>query len=202
MLIVGRKGIVRTAVAGQAENAQGLELVALEDFDAIVQRHQRRIYRVILGMVRDPDAAENLTQECFLRAYTNRAGFRGDASVGTWLTRIAVNLAQDYGRSRRWGFWRRLLATCVDIAEQAHLIPDRSASVERDLLAREQVKAMWSAAETLSPQQRAVFVLRFIEEMSLEEIAEVTALKLGTVKTHLFRAVRAIRRQLREQGIT
>jgi RNA polymerase sigma-70 factor (ECF subfamily) len=193
------KDMAPTAVATRAGDRRGVELVALQDFDAIVQRHQRRIYRVMLGMVRDPDAAENLTQECFLRAYTNRTGFRGEASVGTWLVRIAINLAQDYGRNRRWGFWRKLSATHTDIAEVSNVLPDQNASAERDFLAREQLVSVWSATKALSPQQRAVFVLRFVEEMSLEEIAEATSLKLGTVKTHLFRAVRAIRRRLREQ---
>jgi RNA polymerase sigma-70 factor (ECF subfamily) len=62
------------------------------------------------------------------------------------------------------------------------------------------VATVWSAVERLSPQQRAIFMLRFVEGMSLEEIAEVTSLKVGTVKTHLFRAVRAIRQRLKGGG--
>jgi len=94
--------------AGQAARAdRGL---AAEEYDAIVRAHQRRIYRVLLGLVRDPDAAATLTQECFLRAYRHRRSFRGEASVGTWLVRIAVNLAADHSRNRRTAFWRRLFA--------------------------------------------------------------------------------------------
>ncbi len=79
-------------------------------FDRLVQAEQRRIYRILLGLIRDPEAAETLTQECFLRAYRARDGFRGDASPETWLVRIAVNLGRDHLKSRRSGFWRRLLS--------------------------------------------------------------------------------------------
>jgi RNA polymerase sigma-70 factor (ECF subfamily) len=65
------------------------------------------------------------------------------------------------------------------------------------LLGREEVASVWSVVEKLSPQQREVFILRFVEEMSLEEIAAATSLKVGTVKTHLFRAVHAIRQRLK-----
>ena len=67
------------------------------------------------------------------------------------------------------------------------------------MLAREELKAVWRAVETLSHKQRAVFLLRFVEEMSLEEIAQATRSKIGTVKIHLFRAVGAVRRKLKEQ---
>ncbi len=78
-------------------------------------------------------------------------------------------------------------------------LPDPHPSPERVLLAQEEVAMVWSAIGKLSSQQRAVFILRFVEEMSLEEIAQATSLKLGTVKAHLFRAIGSIR-QLIEEG--
>ena len=172
----------------------GLGMTALDDFTPLVESHQQRIYRVLLGMVRDPDAAQTLTQECFLRAFQKRASFRGEASVGVWLLKIAVNLARDHRRSRLSEFWHRLTSSSEKVAELEQKLPDPRASQERVLLEREEVAGVWAAVEKLPAQQRAVFVLRFVEEMSLEEIAEATSLKLGTVKTHLFRAVHAIRR--------
>jgi RNA polymerase sigma-70 factor (ECF subfamily) len=148
-------------------------------------------------MLRDPDAAETLTQECFLKAYQRRASFRGEASVGVWLLKIAVNLARDHRRSRLREFWHRLSSSFEDVADLEQRLPDPHASQERVLLGREEVATVWSAVEKLSSQQRAIFILRFVEEMSLEEIAEVTSLKVGTVKTHLFRAVRAARQRLK-----
>ena len=76
-----------------------------DDFDGIVFQNQKRIYRTLLLLVRDADAAENLTQECFLHAFRMRNGFRGESGVATWLVRIAINLAHDHNRNRRWAFW-------------------------------------------------------------------------------------------------
>jgi len=187
--------------AGQAARAdQGL---AAEEFDAIVRAHQRRIYRVLLGLVRDPDAAATLTQECFLRAYQHRRSFRGEASVGTWLVRIAVNLAADHGRNRRTAFWRRLFAAAKPegaAAPSADDTADPRASPELQLAVREQLQAVWSAVEGLSAQQRTAFVLRFAEEMTLEEVAQAMSLEVGTVKAHLARALGALRKKFKENG--
>lgn len=169
-----------------------------EDFDEIVRQHQGRIFRFLLSLLRDPDAADTLTQECFLRAYRKRASFRGEASVTTWLMRIAINLAADHGKNRRRAFWQRLFGWARDEQPMDHAarVADPQASPERALAAREEVAAVWSAAEELSPQQRAIFVLRFAEEMPLEEIARAMQLEVGTVKSHLHRAVSAVRIRL------
>jgi RNA polymerase sigma-70 factor, ECF subfamily len=175
--------------------AAPLELNGLEDFDSVFEAQKRRIYRLLLGMVRDPDAAETLLQDCFLRAYRHRDSFRGEASVSTWLAGIAINLARDHARSHRTAFWKRIFSRDGHAADVQEDITSHTASPERELLAREELNTVWAAVETLSPQQRAVFLLRFVEEMSLEEIGQATGLKTGTVKAHLFRAVSAVRRK-------
>jgi RNA polymerase sigma-70 factor (ECF subfamily) len=190
-------------LAAQASASAG---IAREDFEGIVRAHQRRIYRVLLGIVRDPDTADTLTQECFLRAYRSRHSFRGESSVATWLVRIAVRLAIDHGRSRRNRFWRQLFGRAAADesaagSSAAEELPDAGASPERQLVAREQADAVWAAVDRLSPQQRAAFLLRFVEEMKLEEIAQAMALEVGTVKAHLSRAVGALRKRLKENGI-
>ena len=173
--------------------------ITAEEFDAIVRRHQRRVHRFLLMMLRDPDEADNLTQECFLRAYLNRSSFRGGSSLETWLLRIAVNLARDHARSRKAGFWKRLLGLQDDSEDSvAEQVPSEEASPEQALLAREDVRAVWNAANQLSQQQRAVFLMRFVEEMELSEIASALDLQVGSVKTHLFRAVQAVRGKLRD----
>lgn len=177
----------------------GPSTIALDDFTPLVQEHQKRIYRVLLGMVRNADAAETLTQECFLKAYRKRATFRGEGSVGMWLLKIAVNLARDHRRNRLREFWERLMSSPAEVAELEQSLPDPQASAERVILGREEVEGVWAAVEKLPPQQRAVFVLRFVEEMSLEEIAQATSLKMGTVKAHLFRAVHAVRQQCKRK---
>ena len=185
----------RLAVAPRARAVTGIRA---EDFDELVRTNQRRIYRVLLALVRDPDAADTLTQECFLRAYRKRASYRGEASVETCLVRIAVNLARDHGKNRKRAFWRRLFAWRRDEQpmDQAALVADPQASPERALAARQDVSAVWSAVDELSPQQRAIFVLRFAEEMPLEEIAQAMELEVGTVKSHLHRAVTTVREKI------
>ncbi len=161
-----------------------------EDFDGIVARHQKQIYRILLAMVRDADVADTLTQECFLRAFKGRGRFRGDSSLSTWLVRIAINLAHDHNRSRRWAFWRRMeRPEHVD----AIRIVDARRSPEQSLVNREIVDSVWAAVEKLPARQKTVFLLRFVEEMPLDAIAAATGLKVGTVKSHLFRGIEAVR---------
>ena len=169
-------------------------------FDQVVAEHQKAICRVLLVLLRDGDAADTLTQECFLRAYNKRASFRGECSLRTWLLRIAINLAHDHRKNRRIAFWRRLRTSDPE-PETGGAPADQRGSPERILIARDQLKAVWSALDQLSPQQRAVFLLRFVEEMEIEEIAQVMHLAAGTVKSHLFRAVGAVRTRLNLQGL-
>ena len=136
-----------------------------ENFDCIVARHQRQIYRILFCMVRDADVADTLTQECFMRAFRKRDSFRGESSLSTWLVRIAMNLAHDHNRSRRWAFWRRLERTDRMDAIEAR---DARLSPEHSLMNRELMGAIQSAVEKLSDRQRSVFLLRYVEDMPLE----------------------------------
>lgn len=169
-----------------------------EQFDTLVRTHQSRIYRVLWCELRDEDAAATLTQECFLRAYQNRAGFRGEASVSTWLIRIALNLATDYRRNRRQGFWRNLFGSSheeLETTAKAGTFP----CPERTLAARQELESVMRIVASLSEQQRTAFMLRFVEDMSIQEIADTMGLEPGTVKSHLARAVGTVRRMKREE---
>lgn len=168
----------------------------LEDFDAVVRFYWARIFRFTLASARDRDVAETLTQECFLKAYRGRESFRGDSSLQTWLMQIAINLVRDFSRSRRLQFWKRSERSGVDVEAAADWIPDGELSPEARTLVREQVTAVWRATAKLSGRQRTVFLLRFVEEMTLFEIAAATGMKIGTVKAHLFRAVQSVREQI------
>jgi RNA polymerase sigma-70 factor (ECF subfamily) len=112
--------------------------------------------------------------------------------------RIAVNLARDHVKSRRWQFWHQLFSGPAGSEKTLEPV-DPHASQERSLLARERFAHVLAAVDNLPNQQRAVFVLRFLEEMSIEEIAQATSLRPGTVKAHLFRAVSAVRGRVKEQ---
>jgi len=184
--------LIETATPGVAKGR-----IVPEEFETIVREHQRRIYRLLLALVRDSDEADNLTQECFLRAFRKRASYRGEACIATWLTRIAINLACDRGRNRRLTFWKRLLRG-QDTAVQT--VADNRQSPEESLLAQEKTGAIWTMVGRLPGKQRAVFVLRYAEEMPLDEIASTMDLDVGTVKAHLWHATRAVRCRLRRQA--
>jgi RNA polymerase sigma-70 factor, ECF subfamily len=168
----------------------------LEDFDSLVRLHRPRIFRFILASVRDRETAENLAQDCFVKAYEARHQFRGESSIGTWFMQIAANLVRDHESSGRLKFWRRMLQSGSDAADLLSSIPDRQQSPEALALQQEQVQAIWAAAANLPARQRTVFLLRFVEDMDLLEIAEVTGMKEGTVKAHLFRALHSVRARL------
>jgi RNA polymerase sigma-70 factor (ECF subfamily) len=172
--------------------------IPVDDFDDIVRAHQDRIYRLLWCELHDEDAAATLAQECFLRAYEHRRSFRGESSVTTWLVRIALNLAQDYRRNRRQGFWRRMSASSAPESE-GRLIPSPAPSAERVVLGQEEADQVMALAASLPEQQRTAFFLRFVEELSLEEIAAAMEVELGTVKSHLSRSVAALRRMMQAQ---
>src|SRR5438552_17492225 len=166
------------------------------DFEAIVQAYRPRVFRFLLASLRDRDTAENLTQDCFLRAYRARDQFRGASSRATWLMQIAINLVRRHESNNRLKFWRRALRTDLNPTDLRDWIADHQVSQEAAVLAKEQVQAIWSVVAQLSERQRTVFLLRFVEDMDLLEIAAATGMKEGTVKTHLFRALQSIRAQL------
>jgi RNA polymerase sigma-70 factor (ECF subfamily) len=165
----------------------------LEDLETVVALYRPRVFRFLLANLRDRDAAETLTQETFLHAWTARTSFREDCSVGTWLIRIALNLARDHTRTGRFRFWKHISNSAVDVSDVAASVPSREGSAESLLLAQEQVKLIWETVAHLSPRQRSIFLLRFLEEMDIPEISIATGLPLGTVKSHLYRALNVIR---------
>jgi RNA polymerase sigma-70 factor (ECF subfamily) len=173
------------------------DLAALAgDFEALVRLYRPKVYRFALASLRDLDAAETVTQDCFLRAYQARDRFRQDCSVHTWLMQIAVNLIRDHSRNVRFQFWRRASRTAKSLDVASLSIADRAQSPEAQALLTERVAAIWAAAERLPEKQRTVFLLRFVEDLDLLEITAVTGMKEGTVKTHLVRALRAVRERL------
>ena len=172
------------------------EEIAAEEFSAVVARHRPQIFRFLLASTRDVDLAETLTQECFLKAHRNWASFRGESSAMTWLMRIAINLQKDHWRNRRMQFWRHTRTNAVDLDEASEWLPSGERSAEQQLLAQERVRQVGKAVEGLSERQRTVFLLRYVEEAELSEIAQATGLSEGTVKAHLSRAVAKVRAEL------
>jgi RNA polymerase sigma-70 factor (ECF subfamily) len=168
----------------------------LEDFDGLVRLYWPKVYRFALASLRDPDAAGSVAQDCLLKAYGARDQFRGECSVAAWLMHIAVNLVRDHARSRRLYFWKRAQASALDVNEVSRSVADQSLTPEGRASAQEQLAAVWTATASLPERQRTVFLLRFVEDMDLLEIAAATGLREGTVKVHLSRALHKIREML------
>jgi len=111
---------------------------------------------------------------------------------------IAVNLVRDFGRNRRFQFWKRAQAARVDLDSASDWIADQDISPEERAAAVEQIEAIWRVVGSLSERQRTVFLLHFMEEMDSSEIEAATGITRAAVKVHLFRAVQAIRKRLRK----
>jgi RNA polymerase sigma-70 factor, ECF subfamily len=168
----------------------------LDDIDALVRVYKAKVFRFVAFSLSDRDAAESITQDCFLKAHLTRNQFRGDCSVGTWLMRIAFNLVCDHTKSHKFRFWKSAAASAIDASDVGHYLPSGGSSAEAQLIAREKVELVYKALRELSGRQRSIFLMRFVEEMDLSDIAAITGMTLPTIKTHLYRAVAAVRARL------
>jgi RNA polymerase sigma-70 factor (ECF subfamily) len=181
------------------ENVEQTQTPATESFetlDSIETLHdlyRDRIFRFLLSSVRDRDLAQSLTQDTFIRAWGARDKFRGECAIATWLMRIALNLLRDHTRTNRFRFWKQAASTAVDASDVAGHLPVQQASAEDRMIAREQVALIAQTVSTLSERQRTVFLLRFVEELDLNQIATITDLPVSTVKTHLYRGLAIVR---------
>jgi RNA polymerase sigma-70 factor (ECF subfamily) len=168
----------------------------LDDIDALVRTYRPRLLRFVTFSIGDPDLAESITQDCFLKAYNGRDKFRGDCSVNTWLTSIALNLIRDQQRLQKFRFWRQARATAIDVSDAANFLASHESSAEARILAIERTGQVQAALKNLSVNQRAIFLMRFAEDMDLSEIAATISMPINTVKTHLHRALKAVRAEV------
>jgi RNA polymerase sigma-70 factor, ECF subfamily len=183
------------------------ELVALAcqkvdgAFRIIMQRHNRRLYRIARAVVRNDSEAEDVVQEAYVRAFTSLAEFRGDSSLATWLSRIVLNEA--LGRIRRHRPTADMASLESRPSSQAEIIPFPLASPQLDperTMAQSQIQLMLERAIDALPNDfRVVLVARVIEEMSIEETAALFGLRAETVKTRLHRARKLLRNALEKQ---
>lgn len=163
------------------------------DFAEVARTHWPHVFRFVARAVRDIDLAEDLTQECFAKAWKGWPQFRGDASVNTWLRHIAANVISNYGRMRGFHAWH---AAPIDPAGIEEWLVDVGRSPESNAIVQERVQAIWEAVQFVPPKQRAVFRLRYAEDMDVHEIASAMGITEGAVKVHLFRAVHTVRKKL------
>ncbi|MCU1244303.1 MAG: polymerase sigma-70 factor,ECF subfamily [Acidobacteria bacterium] len=165
-------------------------------FAGLVERFQRKIFRVAYAIVRDEAEADVVTQDTFVQAYTHLAKFRGDSEFETWLTRIAINRSRDSLRRRRFV---SLFDGTEDDGEgrESKFEPvDERPDPERMFMAVQLRGAIQRAESKLSAQQKTIFRLRHYENLPLEAIADHLGLRSGTVRAHLFRAIHKVRKEL------
>jgi len=174
----------------------GQTISELDDINSLVQLYRPRLLRYVTFTIGDSDLAETITQDCFLKAFRTRDSFRGDCSINTWLFGIANNLIRDQLRTEKFHFWRKARATAVDLTDIASLEPSGERSPEEQFLISERASQVQRALRDLSTNQRRVFILRFLEDLNLDEISVITGMPVNTVKTHLHRAITTIRAQL------
>jgi RNA polymerase sigma-70 factor (ECF subfamily) len=171
-------------------------LTELDDIVALDRMYRARLLRFVAYSTGDLDLAETVVQDCLLKAYNGRESFRGECSVYTWLVHIAGNLVRDHQRTRKFQFWRRVQKTGPDLSDLTGILPSGESSPETQILARERAQQVSGALEGLSENQRSIFVMRFVDEMELQEICQATGMQISTVKTHLHRAVKAVRQKV------
>lgn len=158
------------------------------DFGKLVNHYYEMVYAVVFGVVRNRESARDVAQEVFMKAYRELQHFAGQAKFKTWLYRIAMNAAIDQTRQRRPA--ESLDATDVSDEEDrpAIIIPDKTPGPRDKARQKELRELLDKAIDQLSPDHRAVVVLREWEELSYEEIAEMLGIQIGTVMSRLFYA--------------
>ncbi len=166
-------------------------------FAALVQRHNRRLFRVARGVLRDDAEAEDAVQEAYLRAYSALAGFRGAARLSTWLTRIVLNVALARLRQRPPAQDLEALDRALQRGASCVLLfPGATPSPEAAVAQAEIRRLLERAVDDLPDRFRLAFMMRDIEEMSTDETAESLGIRPATVKTRLHRARRLLRKSL------
>jgi RNA polymerase sigma-70 factor (ECF subfamily) len=167
-------------------------------FDVLVSKYQRRLMRLVSRLVHDPAEAEDVVQETFIKAYRALRHFRGDSAFYTWLYRIGINTAKNYLVTQG----RRTPTSTDTDAEQAEAFDDgdnlRDINTPESMLASKQIAETVNAAMDLLPLElRTAIVLREIEGLSYEEISEIMACPIGTVRSRIFRAREVIAEKLK-----
>jgi len=186
--------IERTRPAGDGDGLAEALLGTRDGRSALMRRHNRRLYRLARSIVHDDSEAEDVLQESYVRAFTHLGAFKGEASLGTWLARIVTNEALQRVRRRRPTVDIDSLSETLCGEEDGRTPAEEGP--ERAAARREVHRLIERAIDTLPVDFRIVFVMRALEQMSVEETAAALAIKPETVKTRFHRANRLLRKAL------
>jgi RNA polymerase sigma-70 factor (ECF subfamily) len=170
-------------------------------FEQMVSRYWDRIYAMVNQLLRNPEDAEEVTQDAFIRAHRGLVNFRGESAFSTWLYQIATNLA----RNRYWYWWRRRRDHTISFDQPigqegettlAEVFPSELETPEDATVTQEFVSRVAECMHKLSPKHREILILRNIKNLSYEEIAEILGISVGTVKSRIARARDSLRAKL------
>jgi len=170
-------------------------------FDEMVSRYWSRIYSMVNQLLRNPQDAEEVTQDAFIRAHRGLGSFRGESAFSTWLYQIATNLA----RNRYWYWWRRKRDQSVSLdmpmgpendTTLADIIPSEVETPDDITVTQEFVSRIAYGMERLNPKHREILILRNVKNLSYDEIAEILHISVGTVKSRIARARESLRSKL------
>jgi RNA polymerase sigma-70 factor, ECF subfamily len=196
-------------IPGRTGTLHGLDdarLVAMtlegtqEAFGEIVRRYERPVWSLVLRMVRDEAVAEELAQDVFWKAYQALASYQQGRKFSSWLFKIAHNATIDHLRRRRPSILS-LDAAADDEAPLGERLPDEGARTPEEQAGNTDLgEALAAAVEALRPEYREIVLLRFHQGLAYQEVADVTGLPLGTVKTYLHRARKELAARLGEEG--
>lgn len=187
----------RPAQLGDEELVTLTQEGSREAFEMLMERYKQRAYRIAFDFTRDREEAKDLSQEAFLRAFTHMKSFDLRAGFYTWFYRILVNLCLDYRRRRGRISWEPLDEK-TDKADKQNEMAGAISSPDREAMAGEISRRVGEALQSLSAKQRTAFILKNHQGLSIHDIAKVMQTAEGTVKTHLHRAVAALRERLAE----
>lgn len=197
------------ATEGECNSAQPVDLSLVDGlrrgaesaYEQLLTTYQQPVYNLVCRLLSDPNDAADTVQDVFLKVFRKIGSFRGESSLKTWIYRIAVNEAQN---RRRW-FWRHrrqeveLEPVSEDLRPADEYFADRGTSPFEMAASTEALAIIESALADLSPQFRTAVVLRDVEDLSYEEIAQVLEINIGTVKSRILRGREALRQVLMER---
>jgi RNA polymerase sigma-70 factor (ECF subfamily) len=193
----------KQAVSATSDEAELVRRSLAHDADAfrvIIQRHNRRLYRIARGVLRDSTDAEDVVQDAYVSAFTHLSSYRGESTLATWLSRIVINEA--LGRLRQ----KRSTVRLADLQPTRHKaeiiqfpLSTPNDDPERSMAQRQILQLVEQATDNLPQVYRLVLVMRVIEGMSVEETSDLLGIKPETVKTRLHRARQLLREQLNRQ---
>ena len=189
-------------VAVPSDNAELVQRALARDdmaFRTIMERHNRRLYRIARGILRNDSEAEDAVQEAYVNAFTHLGDFRGDSSLATWLSRITMNEALGRLRRQRPAVDLETFEAQHSKAEIIKFPQTPTTDPERTMAQREILQLVERATDNLPEIFRIVFMTRVIEGMSVEETANLLTLPPDTVKTRLHRARKLVREELDKQ---